>query len=414
MSTSTTKNRSKRPLTPWELPKLLEPMHTHKPVKITNAKDRPHFPAILGFVYRNRLAVASQIQRRFASILKTDRTTRRHLAEMESLGFLGLVETRNTSPLWPKIYFVTKTGASRLRAELERQSKPGQLIRVDRSRSEGHSGEHVLHELLITEFGVAVWQTIQARDNLDLLQIERRSLPSNDGLICSVSGKATRLEPDAMFVHRVRDQGMICSFVELDMGNMSMRQIEAKFARYEAWATSSSGQEFLTDLYHRHGATNPRPGFRLLLVAGNRTNPSESDRVADLLATASGFVEVQKRAWFTTCAELCQHQFDAAPLSASIWRKVEDVRKGLMTSDSDNGHGLSRDTVRDSLSDIVMRPLFGAGEQQPVLPIAAALTPTPQPAEDKPTATAGEDSAIAIVTGTVSESKPASRWFFGR
>ena len=72
------------------------------------------YPAILSFVYRNRYAIASQIQRRFTTILKSDRTARRHLAEMEALGYLDVITTRSVSPLWPKVYCVTKRGARRL------------------------------------------------------------------------------------------------------------------------------------------------------------------------------------------------------------------------------------------------------------------------------------------------------------
>ena len=58
-------------------------------------------------MYRNRFALASQIQRRFSSVLRPGRTTRRHLEELESLRFRGTVPGRGVGPLFPKVYYVT-------------------------------------------------------------------------------------------------------------------------------------------------------------------------------------------------------------------------------------------------------------------------------------------------------------------
>jgi hypothetical protein len=86
--------KERRSLTPWELPSLLNPVHAFRRSKSKAKTERPHFPAILGFVYRNRFAVASQIQRRFRNVLRSDRTTRRHLEELESLGYVGVAAGR--------------------------------------------------------------------------------------------------------------------------------------------------------------------------------------------------------------------------------------------------------------------------------------------------------------------------------
>src|SRR5262249_24867000 len=85
---SESESKGRRPLTPWELPSLLTPVHVYRRAAKRRKKERRHYAAILGFVYRNRFAVASQIQRRFSSILRSDRTTRRHLEELEALGYL--------------------------------------------------------------------------------------------------------------------------------------------------------------------------------------------------------------------------------------------------------------------------------------------------------------------------------------
>src|SRR4051812_45089343 len=107
-------NHRRRPLTSWELPSLLTPVHVYRRSAKCCPKERSHFAAILGFVYRNRFAVASQVQRRFTSVLRSDRTARRHLQEMESLGYLGVAPARGVGPLFPKVYYVTGRGVRRL------------------------------------------------------------------------------------------------------------------------------------------------------------------------------------------------------------------------------------------------------------------------------------------------------------
>src|SRR5262249_41188817 len=49
-----TAKKERRSLTPWELPSLLTPVHLYRRSAEHCPKERPHFAAILGFVYRNR------------------------------------------------------------------------------------------------------------------------------------------------------------------------------------------------------------------------------------------------------------------------------------------------------------------------------------------------------------------------
>src|SRR2546423_1022175 len=113
----------RRALTPWELPSLLTPVHVHRRSQKRSKKERAHFAAVLGFVYRNRFAVASQIQGRFFRVLRSDRTARRHLEELCSLGYLGVVPVRGVGPLFPKVYYVTGRGVRRLQESLAKQGK---------------------------------------------------------------------------------------------------------------------------------------------------------------------------------------------------------------------------------------------------------------------------------------------------
>lgn len=277
----------------------------------------------LSFVYRSRYAVASQIQRRFTSVLKSDRTARRHLAEMEAVGWLGVVPTRGVSPLWPKVFYVTPKGARRLRESLTAKGKRGDVIRVDRFRKEGFSAEHVVHEVLTTEFMLAVWQTVQVCDDVDLVRMERRSLATHSAFRIGFAGRTTRLIPDGMFVHRQEGRGLMCSFVELDTGSMSVKQLQAKFRRYDVWSTSAAGKEFLLEVYRRGGAKQPRPTYRLLFIANGGQTEDRGDRFQDVMAASLHYPLVQRRIWFTTSANLLHCQFNAAPLRFAIWRRCD-------------------------------------------------------------------------------------------
>lgn len=51
-----------RPLTVWELPaSLLTPVHKFRRRKPERVRKRPHYPAVLAFIYRNRFVTASQV-----------------------------------------------------------------------------------------------------------------------------------------------------------------------------------------------------------------------------------------------------------------------------------------------------------------------------------------------------------------
>jgi hypothetical protein len=322
MSTQPSK-QERRPLTPWELPFLLTPVHTYRRSKKRPKNERPHFAAILGFVYRNRFAVASQIQRRFRDLLRSDRTARRHLEELEALGYLGVAPARAVGPLFPKVYYVTGRGVRRLKESLSKQGKPWEPSRIDRrgrDAKEGYSAEQIIHEILTTEFMLAVWQTIEGRPDLKLLKIERRSLAKHPAFHVRIGTRTTRLISDAMFFFRHQGNGMCCCFLELDNGTMNAKQIRVKLARYAAWSQSPAGQLYLTDLYQRHGAKEPRPSFRLLMVARSRTGLDDEGRLTELLAPSDRQPKsLRKRIWLTTVAALREHQHDDHPLDAEIW-----------------------------------------------------------------------------------------------
>jgi hypothetical protein len=383
-----------RSLSAWELPQLLVPVHAFRQAKRKQAKDRPHFAAILGFIVRNRFAIGSQIQRRFADRLRSGRTTRRHLEEMESLGYLGVAPTRSTSPLFPKVFYVTGRGVKRLQQAMTAQGKSWEPSRVDRRgqhRLQGYSSDKTLHEVLTTEFLLALWQTMQHRPDLELLTVQRRSLVKHPAFHVTVGETRGRLVPDAMFVFRQKGGGMICSFLELDRGTMNRKQMRSKFRRYEAWSVSEAGQRYLVRLYEQHGAANPRPTFRVLLAVNDRAGIDGRRRLVALYRAALDLPSsLRDRLWFTTQGDLRDHQHDPLPLGASIWRRGRDAHGWLAAYRRAVAmHSTSKEQlrfVREQIAAIPNHPLLPLAPEAAGVPGTGGALESPAPPGTGPSA----------------------------
>lgn len=310
----------RRPLSVWELPQqLLTSVNRFRKRIPRRGKERRHYAAILAFVYRNRFVTASQVQRRFSQFLKSDRTARRHLAEMqESLGYLNLVPT--PSPLWPKVYAISGCGLNKLRQSLTKQGKATDSQAAISERRRLYSMQHVVHELFATEFLLSIWEAAQNSANIELLNIQRRSLVKHPAFqLPAMHGK---LIPDGMFLVRCRSAGMVCTFLEIDTGSMNRRQMEAKFRAYAVWGDSANGRNFLIDLYRRHGAANPRPIFRIAVACGGRVGVGDRARMEVVQKCALKASErLQNRLWLTTATNLSRCISLKTVLQSSIWHR---------------------------------------------------------------------------------------------
>jgi hypothetical protein len=234
------------------------------------------------------------------------------------------------------VYYVTGRGVRRLKKAYAQQGsswREGRVDRQGRSAQEGYGSDRLIHEILTTEFLLALWQTIQSRQDLKLLSVQRRSLAKHPAFAVMIGGKLSRLIPDALFVFSQQDQGMCCCFLELDNGTMNAKQIRRKFLRYENWTRSQQGQRYLSGLYQQHGAKDPRPAFRLLMVARSRTGQADDSRLAELLATAERSPSmICDRLWLTTVAALRERQQDVSPLAANVWLRANDRARKISLS----------------------------------------------------------------------------------
>jgi hypothetical protein len=298
----------------------------------------PHYPAVIEFVYASRFATGSQIQRRFPQYLTTQRTTQYQLAALVQLGYLQTAPVRSTSPNFPFVYATTKRG---MRLVAETYARLG-IISQDRlpetTKSTGIALSSILHELLTTEFDLAVWKTVNSRGDLDRLFCERRYFQRDKQLRFQQNGRTHCVVPDSGFLLRVGNQAskrpdasLLLHFVELDNGTMPLPRILAKFQMYDRWTRSDEGQNYLQMLYAQYGDPRPQPSFRLLVIAhAGSANGSDFHRMTDLLMQTSSLPSAMRdRIWFTTAEQLRREQNTASPLSIPLWLRARDIKSWI-------------------------------------------------------------------------------------
>lgn len=301
----------------WKLSeKLLVPPSRFRKRNPIQGKDRQHYPAILAYVYRNRFCTAGQLQRRFPKTLPSGRTARRHLAELqESLQYLDLIPT--PSPLWPKVYSVSREGLRKLRHASADRGMQWEPSIADRRRQLGYSVLHVAHELLVTEFLLNLRDLVNGRDDLELLNIERRSLARNSAFRTDGASQCSFV-PDAFFMMRQKERGLLGSFLEVDTGSMSLKQVGEKLRRYSSWSRTARGQKFLIESYRACGANTPKASFRIIFVCGGKPGVNATRRAESIARIAQQNVkEIASHVWIASTNDF--HD-DVNPLKNCIWK----------------------------------------------------------------------------------------------
>lgn len=336
----TTRQR-RQPRTAWDLPELIRPL----PVRRSPCPKRPrvlvHYPAVVEYVFGSRLATASQIRRRFPDYLGPERTAQYQLANLVHLGYLATASVRSTSPNFPFVFLATGRGVGLVRKTYAALGRPWTAAPTEQARAQGQSLDSILHELLLTEFDLAVASTLKHREDLARLFSERRYFRRNKQLRFFHQGRLHRVIPDAGFLLRqafptpgrpdVPRASLLLHLVELDNGTMSLARIREKYGEYARWAGSDAGRDYLHRLYQEYGATARTDNFRLLVIAHDKAR-GEGDRrrLVDLFGQALALPSpMRDRIWLTTVEDLKRHQDDRAPLDAAIWLRLRDARPWL-------------------------------------------------------------------------------------
>ncbi|NIO41645.1 MAG: hypothetical protein GTO41_16570, partial [Burkholderiales bacterium] len=122
-----------------------------RPVDRTFKSERRysrHAGPLLEFFFRHRTALAGHVHRQFPHLFGTERGVRQHLQTLVEAGHLNVAEYQ--SPFRPNVYWITDLG-------FERYKEHAQAVPIALpQRRRDSNGNHVLHELLITETAVAV------------------------------------------------------------------------------------------------------------------------------------------------------------------------------------------------------------------------------------------------------------------
>lgn len=117
-----------------------------------------HAEEILRFFARHRTALASHVRRYLLDLFSTDRDVRRHLRTLFDAGELNILTYND--PRHPNVYIITVQGLDHAR-DLTTEAIP-----VGR---DDPKGDHILHEILITEVAVSRHEFIRSHSDFENL-----------------------------------------------------------------------------------------------------------------------------------------------------------------------------------------------------------------------------------------------------
>lgn len=233
-------------------------------------------------------------------LFKSDRLTRLHLQSLASAQTVRVLTFND--PRRPNVYLITDDGIDHA---AEFMQVPPESIPTRRTDP---NGDHILHELLITEVAVARNEFLRSTPDFEALWDERFGffrIPSFENLI-----------PDYAQLYRC-PHGLQLDFIEVLSGERSITRIQQKMEQYAAWSNTPEAEDFLKTLYQHFGSKNPRPEFRLHFVAHNRNLiGADSGWERQILnATFAVPESIQRRIWTTTNAALSR----AENIDDAIW-----------------------------------------------------------------------------------------------
>lgn len=337
----------------WQLPNLIRPL----PVRRRERRRRKrrlqrHWPALIEYVYQSRFVIPSQILRRYPQWLKSARTAQWQLAGLVELGLLATAPVRSTSPNFPFVYYATGRGVRLVNDTYAQAASTRRYPPGEGCKRHGLALQGILHEVLTTEFELAVRQTIGDRPDMKLLLTERRYFRRDRRLRFNDQGRSQTLVPDAGFLvaqiaergtttgasHNVSfaskifpDRQGILYLVEFDNGTMPAARFGQKLRRYSRWAESDTGLRYLERLYAQFDLRAPESGFRLLVIAHDKLHAGgDQKRLAELFTQGLTLpAAMRDRLWFATAADIASHQEDSPPLAAEIWYRGRAAKAWL-------------------------------------------------------------------------------------
>jgi hypothetical protein len=266
---------------------------------------------VLQFVAFHRTATAQQIYRhdpQLFGMTRSGRSMRMHLQTLAAAGDLQVVRGPVNTP---NVYLITGQGL--------RNAGNGNMELVP-ARRRRPSGSHLPHELLITEIAVLLNEVVWKLPSFTVPWQERFGFRRH---LCFGG-----LVPDYAFVIK-HTGGLSVCFVEVSSGEESTTRFREKLTAYQLWSDTDVAQQFLIELYRTHGASQPRPQFRLLCVMHSRLGQNDDARLLQLVDAAAGIdTDMRRRLWCTT-AELVGKSKD---LAGPIWLRLGELESAFIES----------------------------------------------------------------------------------
>lgn len=386
---SRTSRREKREVcrSGWDLPQLIRSLPIRRRRCRRKPRMLPHYGEVVQFVFENRYVTTAHVQTRFSEQLGSVRTAQYQLANLCQLGLLAQAPVRSTSPNFPFVYYVGRKGLQYIK-DNGNGIDDLSTVPTEAPKAGGIGITSLLHELLITQFDEDVCRTIEQRDDLERLFVERRYFRQEKQLRLERHGRIQRVIPDSGFMLKMKNgQGesrgyhrSLLMLTELDNGSTPMGRLRQKLNRYDRWASSAEAANYLQHVYAANGEPASRPNFRLLIIAhGNGTPAADRRRLLDFFTLAVDLSRaMRERTWLTTVADLRRQQEQPAPLAAAVWYRARDARpwleeyrrfvKDLPSGRGHKRHYRKREFIARKLTAMRRHSLFPQPEGTPALP----------------------------------------------
>lgn len=257
---------------------------------------------LLQFFALHRVSCASDVQTALMQHLPSDRVTRLHLQTLVEAGDLAVM--RDASVGRPNVYTITTRG-------LRRATELGVAVAIPAKRRQS-TGNHVRHELLITQLAVDIQAAARQRADVQIRWQERHGFHRYTAF--------GELRPDYAFLLQ-HTSGHLIHLVEVSSGEESPTRLKEKLEAYANWGESPEAHEFLLKAYRAAGASEPRPTFRLLFVVENRRSGIDSTRLRQVFAASLDVSDnLRQRLRATTVSAV-----EATNIDGKVWLAGTDL-----------------------------------------------------------------------------------------
>lgn len=267
--------------------------------------------------------VTREINQRSFPELAARSTAHRTLKRLTEAKYLKATRASVNEPL---IYTIAPKGIR----ILNRKRPPERHI--PKVRDETGKPWRLKHELGISEFQADVRLAAHAHSDLDIRFFERRYFQKDKQRLFRYpmpKGEGT-IRPDLGFLAsfvRNETNHFLFHVTEYDRGTEDPIVVLKKLQAYDLWH-ETVGKHYLEQLYRRHGATDPRPMYRRVIITTHRPEKDrdDHDRLCKLIAQ---FMELPKSRFniFITTEELLRvDREEQSPLSSACWFPLRFTR----------------------------------------------------------------------------------------